>query len=261
MPEGLEGDGLGESDALRVVRMGGRYICGSSMGGSVRDEALSPICMPTIILKFGLLITVLGLFSALFLATQDSHCLPASSRDLAPDLQRWSMAGAQAQGMSYTRAGDDAGAQLPSQQQDKKEWGKRRIVLYAGGPYLEAGCKAGPLRAGLGMHGQGHAVRAAQRAAGAHERGPGRVLQGLQAHLLAPVAPVRQLPGRCRLHIFMSHIRRYTLDVWHQRSVTSRCASWPSNSCREMADGAVTKSGVTSHKWHDTADLQTHMLR
>ena len=46
MPEGLEGDGLGEADALRVVRMGGRYICGSSIGGSVSDMVLSPICTP-----------------------------------------------------------------------------------------------------------------------------------------------------------------------------------------------------------------------
>ncbi len=61
MPDGLEGDGLGESDALRVVWMGGRYICGSSMGGSVKDMALSPICMPTQSFRMSLLIKVLGL--------------------------------------------------------------------------------------------------------------------------------------------------------------------------------------------------------
>ena len=69
------------------------------------------------------------------------------------------------------------------------------------GAHLGGGCGARPLGAGLGMHGQRHAVRAAQGAAGAHEGGPGRVLQGLQAQLLAPIAPVRQLPRGRRLHV------------------------------------------------------------
>ena len=44
MPEGREGEGLGEAEGLRVVRMGGRYICGSSIGGSGIDIVLSSIC-------------------------------------------------------------------------------------------------------------------------------------------------------------------------------------------------------------------------
>ncbi len=44
MPEGREGEGLGEAEGLMVVRMGGRYICGSSIGGSGIDIVLSSIC-------------------------------------------------------------------------------------------------------------------------------------------------------------------------------------------------------------------------
>lgn len=44
MPERREGEGLGEAEGLRVVWMGGRYICGSSIGGSGIDIVLSSIC-------------------------------------------------------------------------------------------------------------------------------------------------------------------------------------------------------------------------
>ena len=87
--------------------------------------------------------------------------------------------------------------------------------LCRGAP-LGGGCGARPLGAGLGMHGQWHAVRAAQGAAGAHEGGPGRVLQGLQAHVLAPVAPVGQLPRGRRLRGVAPQIRlvsRHRLDT------------------------------------------------
>ena len=44
-PAGREGDGLGEAALFRLVRMGGRYIWGSRMGGSGIDVVLSSICM------------------------------------------------------------------------------------------------------------------------------------------------------------------------------------------------------------------------
>lgn len=43
-PAGREGDGFGEAMLFRLVRMGGRYIWGSSMGGNGIDIVLSSIC-------------------------------------------------------------------------------------------------------------------------------------------------------------------------------------------------------------------------
>lgn len=55
------------------------------------------------------------------------------------------------------------------------------------------GWDARALRAWGAVHGQGHAVRAAQGAAWAHKGGPRRVCHGLQAQLLASIEPVWQL--------------------------------------------------------------------